>query len=257
MRRWLLAPVLPLALVLLWHLGTLGGGTPFPRPTDVVAAAGELLGSGELVTALTTSVFRVLLGFAIGVLSAAAVGIAMGRWAWVRQALDPLVETVRPIAAIALVPIAILWFGAGTNAAVFIVAYASFFPMVVNTVAGVRTIEPSMYDAARTFGLPERRVLSQVVLPAALPSLFVGARLSMGLAWTSVIAAELTVGAKATEGTAAGASGGIGQLMYTFFLYDADPNPMVVCMISVGLVGLALDQLLRGSGRLLMPWRPA
>lgn len=256
MRRWVLAPVLPLVLVLLWFLGTRDAGTALPRPVDVVAAASALLGTGELVTALVTSIGRVLLGFAIGVALAAVIGIAMGRWHWVRQTLDPLVETVRPIAAIALVPIAILWFGAGTNAAVFIVAYASFFPMVVNTIAGVRTIEPSMYDAARTFGLSEVGVLSQVVLPAALPSLFVGARLSMGLAWTSVIAAELTVGAKASEG-AAGASGGIGQLMYTFFLYDADPNPMVVCMISVGLVGLVLDQVLRGSGRLLMPWRPA
>jgi ABC-type nitrate/sulfonate/bicarbonate transport system permease component len=248
-----MAPVLPAVLVALWYAVTRDPATELPRPPDVLAALGELVGSGELFTALGISIGRVLAGFALGTITAGLLGILMGRWRLVREIFDPLIETFRPIAAIALVPIAILWFGAGTNAAVFIVSYAAFFPMVVNTVAGVRAVDPGVLDAARTFGVREATILRQVILPSALPKLLVGARLSMGLAWTSVIAAELTVGAKAGGGE----SGGIGQLMFTYFLYEVDPNPIVVSMIAVGVIGLVLDQLLRGIGWIIMPWRRA
>lgn len=251
--RWWMAPVLPVILVALWHLATVADAGPYPQPTRVLDAFGELITSGELFAALATSIRRVLTGFALGIVSAAALGIAMGRWRAVREAFDPLIESIRPIAPIALVPIAILWFGTGTKAAVFIVAYAAFFPMVLSAVAGVRDVEPRVLDAARTFGLGEPRILREVILPSALPKLVVGARQSMGLAWTSVIAAELAVGAK----SGVGQTGGIGQLMFTFFLYEVDPNPIIVAMISVGIVGLALDQILRGLAWITMPWRRA
>jgi len=209
--RWWLAPVLPALLLGVWYAMTRGTATKLPTPSNVFEAATELVRTGELLAAVETSIGRVLCGFALGTLTACLLGVLMGRWRLVREVFDPLIETVRPIAAIALVPIAILWFGNGTSAAVFIVSYAAFFPMVVNTVAGVRGVDRGVLEAAQTFGLGELAILEQVIFPAALPSLLVGARLSMGLAWTSVIAAELAVGAKAGGGE----SGGIGQLMFT------------------------------------------
>ena len=100
-------------------------------------------------------------------------------------------------------------------------------------------------------GVPRASILLRVVLPAALPSILLGARLSMGIAWTAIIAAELGVGAKSGGGT----SGGIGQMMFVFYSYSVDLNAIVVCMIVVGVVALLIDRLFRVAERRLMPWR--
>lgn len=241
-----------MALVLLWYMGTVGVPTgPYtPSLSKVLLKFEELGASGDLLRAVAVSLGRVLTGFLLASLTAAVIGILMGYFRAVEQALDPLIETCRPIAPIALLPLAILWFGTGTSAAVFIVSYAAFFPMVLNAVAGVRRVDVSLVRAARTFGVRERTILHQVILPGALPTILVGARLALGAAWTSVVAAELAVGAKA----GGGGTGGIGQMMFTFYLYNTDPNPIVACMITVGVVGFTLDLVIRKVSRWLTPW---
>jgi ABC-type nitrate/sulfonate/bicarbonate transport system permease component len=151
----------------------------------------------------------------------------------------------------ALLPIAILWFGTGTAAALFIVTYAAFFPLLVNTVYGVSRVDRRLVQAALTMGVPRPRILRTVVLPAALPSVVLGARLAMGVAWTAIIAAELAVGAKSGGGT----SGGIGQMMFVFYAYSIDLNGIVVCMVVVGVIALLIDRLFRLAEHRLMPWR--
>lgn len=252
-RAALLTPVLPVGLVLLWYVATQAPSTSsYPRPTAVAEAAGRLLGNGALLQALGTSLLRVLAGFLIALFLGTGIGLLMGRIQLVRETFDPLIETVRPIAPIALVPPAILWLGTGSSAAVFIIAYAAFFPVVLNVVAAAREIGESYVNAARTFGAGELTILTRVVLPGIIPRLIVGARLGAGLGWTSVIAAELAIGSGSS------ATAGIGQLMLTFYQYEVDPNPIVVCMIAVGLVGLGMDLILRNAGRALAPWqRPA
>ena len=168
----------------------------------------------------------------------------------VERNVDPLVETFRPIAAIAVLPLAILWLGTGTSAAVAIVAYASFFPLIVNTVAGAKNVSPSLVNAARTMGLSKLTIIRTVIVPAALPSIGVGLRIAMGVGWTAIVAAELAVGAKA----GGGGSGGIGQMMFIFYAYSIELNRIIVCMLAVGLVALALDRLIRALMRTLMPW---
>ena len=154
------------------------------------------------------------------------------------------------MAAIAILPLAILWFGTGTPAAVFIVAYAAFFVIVINTIAGVKRVDRRLVQAALTMGVGRFTILRTVIVPGALPSIGVGLRLGMGVAWTAIVAAELAVGAKA----GGGGSGGIGQMMFVFYAYNIELNSIVVCMIAVGLVAMALDRALRWALRAAMPW---
>ncbi len=239
------AVAVPIALLVLWQLAVMitmpGGRTPVP--SKILVTAWRLIGSGDLPLALLQSLGRVFLGFAWAVGLALVVGALMGTYRSVEKALDPLVESFRPIAPIALLPLAILWFGTGTPAAAFIVGYAAFFPMIVNTVHGVSSVDQQLIRAARTLGVSRLTILLRVVLPGALPYLFVGARLALGVAWTSIIAAELAVGAKA----GGGATGGVGQMMFVFYAYSVDLSGIIVCMISVGIVALIMD---RGSRRL-------
>ncbi len=175
----------------------------------------------------------------------------MGASRTLRDNLDPIIESFRPIAPMAVLPIAILWFGTGTPAALAIVTYAAFFPVLVNTVHGVSRVDRKLLMAAQTMGISRPRILRHVLLPAALPAVLLGARLAMGVAWTAIIAAELAVGAK----SGAGGSGGIGQMMFIYYAYSVDLNAIVVCMIVVGVVALLIDRLFRAGERALMPWR--
>jgi ABC-type nitrate/sulfonate/bicarbonate transport system permease component len=257
------AVALPALLILVWQIW--GSAQPpdrgFPVPTGVVSAAWQMLLSGDLQTAIGVSTIRVLLGFAIGAAIAVVFGILMGYYRPVERNVDPLVQTFRMVAAIALVPLAVIWFGPHGTAAVFIVSYGAFFPVIINTISGVHGVEPTLVRASRTMGLQPRRVLQHVILPGSLPTIFVGLRLGMGTAWGAIIAAELTVSATATITNAgaglaptAAATGGIGFLMY--YLYDnrVDLNAIVVCMITVGLAAFLIDRLLRFSQRRLIPW---
>jgi ABC-type nitrate/sulfonate/bicarbonate transport system permease component len=185
----------------------------------------------------------------------------MGYLRPVERNLDPLVQTFRMVAAIALVPLAIIWFGPHGDAAVFIVAYGAFFPVVINAITAVHAIDANLIRAAKTMGLRGAGIVRQVVVPAGLPTLFVGLRLGMGTAWGAIIAAELTVGATAqitvasgTASTSAAASGGIGFLM--FYLYDnrVDLSQIVVAMISVGVAAYVIDSAMRIAQHDLIPW---
>ena len=247
------ALTLPAAFIVIWQLWALSlpAGSPAPAPLKVLSTFFELLANGGLAMGTAQSLGRVLLGFAGAAVLGIAFGVLMGTRRIVRDNLDPIVESFRPIAPMAILPIAILWFGTGTPTALAIVAYASFFPVRVNTVHGVSRVDRKLVLAARTMGVPAFTILTRVVLPAALPSILLGTRLAMGVAWTAIIAAELAVGAK----SGGGGSGGIGQMMFVFYAYNIDLNAIVVCMIVVGLVALAIDRLVRTAEHYLLPWR--
>ena len=247
------ALALPLLLLAAWQLWafTLPPDTRAPYPSKVLTTFFALTASGDLPSALVQSLGRVLAGFSFAVVLGVGLGVLMGSSRKLRDNLDPLIESFRPIAPMAVLPIAILWFGTGTPAALSIVTYAAFFPLLVNTVHGVSRVDRKLLQAAQTMGLPRGRILRHVLLPAALPSVLLGARLAMGVAWTAIIAAELAVGAK----SGAGGSGGIGQMMFIYYAYSVDLNAIVVCMIVVGVVALGIDRLFRAGERRLMPWR--
>ena len=242
---------LPVALLVVWQAwGVASASRRTPVPTHIVRAAIDLIGSGDLPLAIAQSLGRVFAGFAVAAVIAIPLGLAMGASRAVERNVDPVVESFRPIAAIAILPLAILWLGTGTPAAVLIVAYAAFFPIVVNTVAGAKRISPTLLRAAATMGLSRFATMRTVIVPGALPAIGVGLRIGMGVAWTAIVAAELAVGAKA----GGGGSGGIGAMMFIFYAYSIELNRIVVCMIAVGLVALVLDRGLRAMMRRLMPW---
>lgn len=253
-QRLALGGLLPVGLLLAWQLGGMLQSNPrMPLPSRVLGAAAELIANGELPAALLQSLTRVFVGFAIAAALAIPLGLAMGASRAVERNVDPLVESFRPIAAIAILPLAILWFGTGTPAALMIVAYAAFFPIVVNTVAGAKRVSPTLIAAAQTMGLTRLAILRTVIVPSALPAIGVGLRIGLGVAWTAIVAAELAVGAKA----GGGGSGGIGQMMFIYYAYSIELNRIIVCMIAVGLVALVLDRLLRSLLQASMPWTRA
>ncbi len=245
---------LPVLLIVVWHIwaSTLPAGSPAPAPLKVLQTLGDLLGAGSLLSATLQSLGRVVLGFAVASVLGIALGLLMGSSPTVRENLDPIIESFRPIAPMAILPIAILWLGTGTPTALAIVAYASFFPVLINTVHGVSRVDRKLVLAAHTMGISRWTILTRVVLPGALPSILLGTRLAMGVAWTAIIAAELAVGAK----SGGGGSGGIGQMMFVFYAYNIDLNAIVVCMAVVGVVALLIDQLFRLVEKRLIPWRP-
>lgn len=244
--------ILPSFLLITWQVwgAARSAQSAAPLPSRVLDQAQHLTLSGELPRALWESLQRVGFGFLAAASIAISVGLLMGYFRSVERNLDPIVESFRPVAPIALLPLAILWFGTGTPAAVFIVAYAAFFPLIVNTIFGVKQVDPRTIQVARTMGVSRWRILHTVVIPGALPKIFVGARLGMGVAWTSIIAAELAVGAK----SGGGGTGGIGQMMFVFYAYSVRLDGIVVCMIAVGLVALLIDRGFRALQRRIMPW---
>ena len=248
------AVALPALLVALWQAWalTLPANSPAPTPARVVSTFVNLVATGGHVQATLQSLGRVVAGCAFAAIVGVALGALMGSSPRVKDNLDPIIESFRPIAPMALLPMAILWFGTGTAPSLFIVAYAAFFPLLLNTIHAVSRVDRKLVLAGMTMGISRPRILVKIVLPAALPGVLLGSRLAMGVAWTAIIAAELAVGAKSGAG---GTSGGIGQMMFVFYAYSIDLNGIVVCMIVVGVVALLIDRIFRFAEHRLMPWR--
>lgn len=247
--RRLLRLGLPLVLLLAWqYVSTqvLDETTRMllPPPTAVAAAAWELTTSGDLFRHLYDSLRREFTAFAWA-LSAIPLGVAMGWWPRVNEQLDSLVEVLRPIPPLAWIPLSILWFGVGDTQNQFIIFLGIFFPILLNTVTGVRGVEPNLVRAARCLGGGEAAVLRRVVLRAALPQIVTGIRIGLGVGWMALVAAELV-----------GANSGLG-----FLINDARTllrtDIVIVGMIAIGLVGLALDVLIRTVSRHVAPWSRA
>lgn len=243
---------LVIVLVLVWFLWGLNlpEHSNAPVLAKVVASIYHLSISGALPMSLLVSLGRIVMGFLGAFIIAAIVGVAMGYWRVVERSLDPLIQTVRHVAPIAVVPLAILWFGTGSPAAVFVIAYASFFPLILNVIHGVQDTDITLLRAASTMGLSRLKIIRHVIWPSALPAIVNGARIAMGVAWMAVIAAELAVSAR--SGSAS--SGGIGQLMFVYYEYSIRTNNLVACMVGVGVMAFVLDSVFRAIQRRWLAW---
>lgn len=245
------------SMLVVWQAAVVhsGQGTLYPYPTGVVAAAARTVEDGTLAAATSGSLLRVLLGFAIGAALGIPLGLLMGFLRPLNRALGPIVDSLRSIAPIAWIPMALLWLGIRGNAALFIVSYAAFFPFVVNAAQGGRLIDRSLVNAARALGASPALVMRSVILPSALPAILIGARISMAFAWGSIIAAELAMGLKVTSGGSAAV--GLGQLMVGTLYIRRDVNALVLYMIVIGIISLLIDLAMRRLQRTLTPWRQA
>jgi ABC-type nitrate/sulfonate/bicarbonate transport system permease component len=212
-----------------------------PAPTTVVAAFWELVRSGELFVHLGDSLRREMVAFTWAC-SAIPLGLIMGWSKAVNEQVDPIVEVLRPVPPLAWIPLSILWFGIGDMQNQFIIFLGMFFPILLNTIAGVKNIEPNLVRAARCLGASESRVLRRVVLRASLPQIITGIRVGLGVGWMALVAAELV-----------GANSGLG-----FLINDARTllrtDIVIVGMITIGIVGLVIDRTIRLLGKRMMPW---
>jgi len=230
-----------------WAIVIVTHSVVFPTPWQVVTGTVELIRDGTLWQHIGASLFRVGTGFGLAVIVAVPLGLWMG---WVKGAyltLNPLFQMLRPISPIAWIPIAILWFGVGDMSPIFLIFISSVFPMVVQTVAGVHTIEKRYLRAAANFGVSRSTLFRQVVIPAVLPQIIVGMRIGLGVAWLVVVAAEMIA-----------LRSGLGYLIIDSRNAGNRYDLVVAGMIIIGLIGLLLDGLMRLlEGLKVVRWRYA
>lgn len=230
-----------------WELGSrLGLFSPtfFPPPSATLLALLRLLGDGEVFVHTGVTLGRTAAGFALGGGSGLLIGLAMGRWSRLHALLDPLVALAHPVPKIAMLPIVLVLFGIGEGSKVALGALGAFFPMLINTVTGVRQISPTYFEVARSYGAGARSMFTRVVLPGSLPMVLAGARLAINVALMLVIAGELLV-----------AQRGLGQMMW-FSWQTMRIDDVYAWLAVTSGVGLLLNWMLARIARLAMPWFP-
>ncbi len=222
----------------------------FPSPVQVMTGLKDLIELGmppghPLGYHIFYSLQRVFWGYAIAVLIGVPLGLVMGWSSKVRDFVEPLIEIIRPIPPLAWIPLAILWFGIGNKSAAFIIFLGAFFPILLNTVSGVLAIEPLLIEAALMLNANQRDIFFKVLIPGALPSVFTGKRLGIGIGWMTLVAAEFT-GIK--EGY------GLGYMIMT--ARDIQRSDQILAgMLVIGAIGFCIDGCLRITERHLLKWR--
>ncbi|GGM19550.1 ABC transporter permease [Streptomyces fumigatiscleroticus] len=235
-----------LALVLgvaVWAIVAATGLVDVPGPLSVGSRALDLLGDGTLAEDALASLRRVLLGFVLGTLLAVPVGFLMGWYPLARGLLEPYVQFFRTVPPLAIIPLAIVLMGIDETPKVFVIFLAAFLSSVVAAFQGVIGVDRTLIDAARVLGAPDRVIFLKVVIPAATPFLLVGARIGLGAAWGTVVAAELIAADK-----------GLGyEMMHAQTYYDIPT--IFVGLITIGVIGLLMDRLLLLAERRLTGWQ--
>jgi len=240
--------VVPLGIILVWQ-GAASAGLlstrVLPAPSEVIAAGWRLLLNGELVRNMWVSFWRAMVGFAIGGGIGFAFGLANGLSDRCEKVFDSTLQMVRNIPHLALIPLVILWFGIDETAKIFLVALGVFFPIYINTQHGIRTVDPQLVEMGRIYGMTPLELFWRVILPGALPSIFVGIRFGLGIMWLTLIVAETIA-----------ASSGIGYMAMQareFLLVDV----VVLSILIYALLGKAADSVARLLERLCLRWHPA
>lgn len=233
------AIVLPLltgvVFLVVWHiLVRLSGSDLFPTPLDVAKGIGELVEKGLLLKYIVASLFRVSWGFFLAVIVGVPLGLALGWFRLAYEALNPMIQILRPISPIAWIPVAILWFGIDDTAPVFLIFLASVFPITVSAMAAVQNMQLVYLRAARNFGVGGAQLFRRVILPAALPQIITGIRIALGIAWLVVVAAEMIA-----------VNSGLGYLIIDARNAGKRYDLVVAGMVMIGLIGLVLDLLVR------------
>lgn len=254
--RWLLPLSVLTVLLVAWEIAvrvTQSQGL-VPQPSGVLRSGVDLTTSGVIVEAMSGSLKRVLIGFAVGGLIGIPLGLAIGTLPAFDRAMRPVLDALRSIAPIAWIPMAILWLGVRGDAALFVVAYAATFPFVVNANQAARLVDRRLTAAARALGAGSWVMFRSVLLPSCMPMIFTGARIALAFAWASIIAAELAIGIKvAGQGRSVA---GIGQLMVETLYVKRDVDALVFYMLVIGAVSFLIDAGLRRLQAKVLPWSP-
>ena len=238
------------SFILLWELGgAVGWLKPyqFPAPSRIISAFIELSESGFpadkfIWTHVGTTLWRILQGYVFSLVVAIPLGIAIGSSDTLDKLFAPIIVFGRSVATLSLLPLVIVWFGTGELTKVILIAYGCFWVMISNVVAAVRYVDPVLINAARMMDTPLLSIFLRVVMPSALPRIFAGARISLGLGFMVIVGAEMI-----------GTIEGLGALIMearTFYRSDIT----IVGMLLIGMLGFAISYLLGSLEKILMPW---
>ncbi|MBR0753668.1 ABC transporter permease [Bradyrhizobium jicamae] len=247
--RATLIGIVSLAVFLvIWHLLTkyrvvfFVRFTNVPSPLAVYESFTKAIHDPKFLMHIVLSCRRILLGFSLAAIVGVPLGLIMGRFKLVHEIVFPVSEVLRPIPAIAWVPMAIMLWPTNEQSIVFITFLGSFFPILVNTLHGMVLVDPVLVRAARCLGAREASIFREVYFPASLPHIFTGLTIGMGVAWVSLIAAEMI-------------SGQYGIGYFTWEAYSlVQYADIALGMIAIGVLGLASSLMIRAVGRLAMPW---
>jgi NitT/TauT family transport system permease protein len=251
--RWPLAALVPVAGLGLWWLGTRHSEYGLiPSPFEVAVAMWDLAFgginddafSGMLLTDLLASVSRVYGAFVLAAAVALPLGMMIGRLALIRALLDPALQILRPVPVTAWLPLSMIVFGLGPRSAFFLVALGAFYPILVNTIFAVRSVEPRLFEAASMLGVRPAAMFLKVVLPGSMPGIFTGLRLGLGFAWVVIVVGEMT-----------GVQTGLGAMIMD--ARQLSRTEIVIAgMVTIGVAGFLSDQAVLMLGRRLLRWSP-
>jgi ABC-type nitrate/sulfonate/bicarbonate transport system permease component len=215
----------------------------FPAPSHVIKHLIEMIGAGELWRHLGASLYRLVVGFLVGCVPAIAIGLAIGLYRPVRAAFDPLISATYPIPKSSLLPLILLVFGLGESSKIAMVAIGVFYPVVINTAAGVRQIAPIFLDVGRNFGASRFNMFRTVALPGALPLIMTGVKLGAGMGLVLIAIAEMV-----------GAKSGLGYMIWNAWeLFDV--QTMYVGLFVIAIIGFLLNAGFDMLERVIVPWR--
>ncbi|WP_263385181.1 ABC transporter permease [Granulicella arctica] len=235
-----LRPILLIAFLLgIWQILIMRHpGGLLPGPWGVVGGIIDLIRHGLLLKYIVASLFRVTWGFGLAAVLAIPLGMVIGWYGRAEMALNPIIQILRPISPLAWIPIAILWFGVGDVSAIFLIFLACFFPLLLTAMNAVRGVPAVYINAGRNFGLKPVQLFTQVLYPAAVPQLIVGLRITLGIAWLVVVAAEMIA-----------VNSGLGFLIVDARNAGNRYDLVVAGMVIIGVIGLLLDVGIRSLER--------
>jgi NitT/TauT family transport system permease protein len=213
-----------------------------PSPGEVAQAAWSLLHSPKLASHLTASIYRVFAGFIGAALIGIPLGLVIGRIRWLEDVLLPPLEVLRPIPAVAWIPLAILMFPSSEMSMIYITFIGALFPILLNTIHGVEGVDQRLIASARSLGSGRAGIFGEVILPAAAPSIVTGLSIGMGTAWFCLVTAEMISG-----------QFGIGYFTWTSYIVQDYPE-IIVGMLLIGIIGMGSSALVKRIGAALMPW---
>lgn len=247
--------IIPLCILAFWEALSRSGwidSSILPAPSLVLHTwadwvfgidGSSLSYSGQWIWAALASLMRVLAGFAIAAVSGVVLGIAIGWWKWAEKMLEPTLQVLRPVPPVSWIPLAIIWFGIANKPAIFLVFLGAFFPVLMNTIHGVKNIDRNLVRAAAMMDATQSQLLRHVIFPAALPSIFAGLRIAIGSAWMLTVTAEMVA-----------VKSGLGYSLwdsYYFLRYDL----VVAAMASIGLLGYLSDLLIKTIMNRVLHWQ--
>ena len=235
----------PLIVIMIWKIVTylrMFDPVILPSPESIGQAFLSELISGELLKHIQISLYRVFLGFGIGSAMAVSLGLLIGWSETAKSFVDPIVEIVRPIPPMAWIPLSILWFGIGELPKIFIIILGVFFPVLTNTVVGVKSIEKGLLKLARSMGLKGFTLFKEVIVFGASPYIITGLRIGLGFGWMCLVTAELIA-----------AQAGLGYMIEEAKMLLLT-NKVILGMLTIGFLGILIDRLIIRLEKIVLPW---